>query len=403
MTHQLEFDFQSRPESEENIVTGQSPVIIRLKKSFSWQSTYHKYPFYLAEADPHRDYTRDEVYTVVFKTPTGPTPKTRHDWVGGVFGIEVDIAESEAVIEGIGLIEKMDDDCYRLADAAVELGRSYARDPGGEGWRFTFAEILARFDVRTRVVLYHMGILGYGLYFPDDPSLNGFGTKMIHARLVSRGETVPFLVEVPESEQMPEGRSRVFNQLLDRYRLEALGPFLMRRIEERGLDLSSGVEFQGGKLTFQGRTRVFFEPSTNDLQLYLRQSLSLFVDIGVLAYDPARKIWRVDYHRANEIFSPEVAADLFTDRRDNLFPEVLRKAYMAVADQEGLAQVALLRERVCHELDVPAGQRIRYFNRQMARLMSEGRLSIGQTLGWHGSATDALFGDRSKEYVELVF
>lgn len=399
MTRQFEFDFQSRPESEENIVTGQSPVIIRLKKSFSWQSTYHKYPFYLAEADPHRDYTSDEVYTVVFRTRTGPTPKTKHDWVSAVFGIEVDKHEREVAVDGIGLVERVDDDCYRLTEAAMELGRSYARDPGGASWRLTFAEILAKFDVRTRVVLYHVGILGCGLYFPDDSTSSGFGKVMSRAQLVSRGETIPFLAEVPKTEQSPGGRTKVFNELLDRYRLEALGPFLTQKVETKGLDLSAGIEYQGGRDIL----RAHPEPSTNDLNVYLKQSLSLFVDIGVLSYDPARLAWGVDYHRANEIFLPEVAADLFTDRRDNLFLEVLRKAYMAVADQEGLAQVALLRERVCHELDVPAGQRIRYFNRQMARLMSEGRLSIGQTLGWHGSATDALFGDRSKEYVQLVF
>jgi len=403
VTHQLEFDFQSQQGSEEHIVTNPNPVIIRLKKSFSWQSTYHKYPFYLAEADPNREYTRDEVYTVIFKTPTGPTTRTKYDWVSTVFGIEVDVDEREVVIDGIGLIEKVDDDHYRLTEAAVELGQSYACDPGGQGWRLTFAEILARFDVRTRTVLYHMGILGYGLYFPDDPTLNGFGTKMIHAQLVSRGETIPFLAEVSETKRTPEGRTKVFNQLMDRYRLEALGPFLMGKIEERGLDLSAGVEFQGGKFTFQGRTKVFPEPSTNDLHLYLKQSLSLFVDVGVLIHDPARRAWSVDYRCANEVFSPGVSADLFTDRRDELFYAVLRKTYAKLADQEGLAHVRLLRDQVCDALDVAAGQRIGYFNRQVARLLGEGRVSIGKTLGWHGSATEALFGDRSKEYVELVF
>ena len=127
------------------------------------------------------------------------------------------------------------------------------------------------------------------------------------------------------------------------------------------------------------------------------------MDIDVLSYDPARKAWGVDYGRASDIFSPEVNEDLFADRRDELFYEVLQEIHMALADQEGMTHVRLLRERVCDELGVPPGRRIGYFNRQVARLLSEGRLSIGKTLGWHGSATDALFGDRSKEYVELLF
>jgi len=398
MTHQLEFDFQGQPESKEQIVEDRGPVIVRLKKSFSWQSTYHKYPFYVAEADPSREYTRDEVYTVVFKTPTGPTTKKKYDWVNAVFGIEIDKEKREVTIDGIGLVEKVDDDRYRLTEAAVDLGHSYARDPGGQGWRFTFAGILAKFDVRTRVVLYHVGILGYGLHFPDDPTSNGFGKVMSHVQLMSQGETVPFLDQVPEAEQVSEGRARIFNQLLDRYRLEALGPFLARKIEAKGLGLSSGIAYQGGRDFLQ----AYPEPSTNDLNLYLKQSLSLFVDIGVLSYDPARKAWGVDYGRAGEILSLAVIEDLFTDRRDELFYEVLQKIYMALADQEGMAHVRLLRERVCDELGIPPGRCIGYFNRQVARLISEGRLSIGKTLGWHGSATDALFGDRSKEYVELV-
>ena len=403
MTHQLELDFEDQSKLKEQSVEDQGPVIVRLKKSFSWQSTYHKYPFYLAEADPDREYTRDEVYTVVFKTPTGPTTKAKYDWVNAAFGIEVDADEREVVVDGIGLIKKTDNDRYRLTEAAIKLGRSYAQDPGGQGWRFTFAEILAKFDVRTRVVLYHLGILGYGLYFPDDPTSNGFGKKMSHAQLVSRGETVPFLTKIPEDEQMPGGRTKIFNQLLDRYRLEVFGSFLAQKVEAEGLDLSAGIEYQGGKSIFRGRKRIYPEPSTNDLHLYLKQSLSLFMDTGVLTYDPARNAWSVDYRRASEIFCPEVTADLFTDPRDELFYEALRNTYAVLADQEGLAHVRLLRDRVCDTLDVPAGQRISYFNRQVARLLSEGRLSIGQTLGWHGSDTDALFGDRSKEYVKLVF
>lgn len=405
MTHQLELDFEDQSKFKEQSVEDQGPVIVRLKKSFSWQSTYHKYPFYLAEADPNREYAEDEIYTEIFRTGSPPVSsgKGQHDWVKAVFGIEVDLAEREVVINGIGLVEKVKDDRYCLTEAAVELGRSYARDPGGQGWRFTFAEILAKFDVRTRVVLYHMGILGYGLYFPDDPTSNGLGKKMSHAQLVSRGETVPFLTKIPEDEQMPGGRTKVFNQLLDRYRLEAFGSFLAQKVEAKGLDLSAGIEYQGGKSIFRGRKRIYPEPSTNDLHLYLKQSLSLFMDIGVLTYDPARKAWGVDYRQANEIFSPEVAADLFTDQRDELFYEALRNTYAVLADQEGLAHVRVLRDQVCDALTIPAGQRISYFNRQVARLLSEGRLSIGKTLGWHGSDTDALFGDRSKEYVKLVF
>jgi hypothetical protein len=399
MTSQLEFDFQGRPETGKPDVDEYSPVIIRLNKSFSWQSSYHKYPFYLAEADQERDYTRDEVYTEIFKTSSGPTNKKKHDWVNAIFGIEVDKEESEVIIGGIGLVEKVDQDHYRLTEPAVELGHSYARDPGGKSWRFTFAEILTKFDVRTRIVLYHIGILGYALFFPDDPTASGFGKTMKHAELVSRGERIPLFSNVRDMERVPGGRSKVFNKLLDHYRLEALGPFLIRKIEKRGLDLSPGIEFQGGRLT----AKTFPEPSTNDLQLYLKQSLSLFVDIRVLIYDPARRAWVVDYPRANDVFSPGVTADLFTDRRDGRFLEFLREAYVAIADQDGLAQVRRLREQTCDGLGIPKGQRIAYFNRQVARLLSEGRLSIGSTLGWHASASDALFGDRSKEYVELLF
>jgi hypothetical protein len=385
-------------------MTDIKPVIIRLKQQYSWQSTYHKYPFYLAEADSNRFYTREEVYIDIFKTGSAPVTrgKGQHQWVESAFGLQPDIPYHDVTIEGIGLIESIGPGKYKLSHEAIELGQSYAHDPAGKTWRVKFAEIIARNDVRTRAILFHMGILGYGLSFPDDDSYLGFGKIMGHAQLVASSEKISLLREVDQSETNG-GRKWVFSQLLDRYRFEILGPFLAEKIGQAGLDLSDGIEYRGGKVVARNRMHEFVEPTTQDLSSSLKQSLLLFKDLDVIAFDPLQKLWVINYSKARDLFEARVISDLFIDRRDEQFEDLLYQMYRQLADQDGYTRITELRRAICERLNISSGESIQYFDRQVARLMSEGRLSLGKTMGWHGSATEALFGDRSKEFVEFVF
>jgi len=385
-------------------VTNINPVIIRLKQQYSWQSTYSRYPFYLAEADPDCLYSREDVYIKIFKTGSAPVTrgKGQHQWVETAFGLQVDLLDRDVTIEGISLVECNENGQYYLSHEAKELGRSYAQDPAGQHWRVKFAEIIAKHDVRTRTILYHLGILGYGLFFPGDPSYLGFGKTMSHAQLISSSEEISFL-----QENIQEGpnvtRKWIFSLLLDRYRFEILGPFLTKKIDALGLDLSAGIEFRGGRVVTKNNVREYIEPTTQDLNTSLKQSLLLFKDLDVIIFDPLRKKWVINYPKARELFQPEVVSDLFVDRRDDLFEDLLRQICHQQTDQDGYSRIFELRRAVCDQLNISPGESIQYFNRQVARLMSEGRLSIGKTMGWHGVASDALFGDRSKEFVEFIF
>lgn len=385
-------------------MTDINPIIIRLKQQYSWQSTYLKYPFYLAEADPNRLYSREAVYLDIFKTGSAPVTrgKGQHQWVETAFGLQVDLSYNDVTVEGIGLIESDKAGNYHLSQEAVDLGQSYAQDPAGKTWRVKFAEIIAKSDIRTRTILYHLGILGYGLFFPDDPSYLGFGKIMSHAKLISPSEEIKFLEET-NTEERNDGRKWIFSQLLDRYRFEVLGPYLSKKIIASGLDLSAGIEYRGGKVVARDRMHEFKEPTTQDLPTSLKQSLLLFKDLEVIIYDPLRKSWVINYSKAREFFQVEVVSDLFVDRRDGQFEDLLRQVYQQQADRDGYSRITELRRAVCERLNISVGESIQYFDRQVARLMSEGRLSLGKTMGWHGAASDALFGDRSKEFVEFVF
>jgi hypothetical protein len=386
-------------------VVGNDSVLIQLKKVYSWKTSYHKYPFYLSEADPNRIYSYDDVFIEIFKTGSAPTKrgKGQHGWVKTVFGLDINAEEREVVVNGIGLMDKISKDCYQLSPAAVELGRSYALAPSGHAWRKTFAEIIARNDIRTRVILYYMSILNFGLSTPDGSSSNSLGKSLAAAQLDSVHETIDILSEIPENERTEGQRIYVFNQLLDRYRLEILGPFLSKKITDHGIDLSTGIEYQGAKIIHGRDFRINPEPSINELSSYLAQSLSLFVDLGVLILDPLRNKWVINYSRAHDVFSEKLVLDLFTDKRDDLFEKLLRKYYLNLVDQDGYVSIRSVREAVCNQLDISPGERNSYFNRQVARLISDGRLAVGKTLGWRASAHDALFGDRSMEYVEFLF
>lgn len=381
------------------------PVIIQLKKIYSWKATYHKYPFYLAGADPDKFYSYNEVFTEIFKVGSPPTKKGKgqHGWVRAVFGLDIDPINQEIVVNGIGLIEKVSDDCYRLSDAAIELSHSYALDPTGSSWRIKFAEVIARSDIRTRVILYYMGILGYGLSFSENTLSSGFMKSMHNAQLVSISEKVNLLSKIPDEERNEESRVFFFNHLLDRYRFEILGPFIRKQIELAGIDFSGGLIFQGAKIIHGRGYRENPEPSTNELGSYLSQSLSLFSDLGILVFDSSRDSWIVNFARARELFTDGTVQDLFADRREELFEDLLRQTNKRLADEDGYVNIRSLRQSICDHLGISPGESTSYFNRQVARLISEGRIAIGKKMGWRGNAADALFGERSMEYVEFLF
>ncbi|HEU5368475.1 MAG TPA: hypothetical protein VFU69_08430 [Ktedonobacterales bacterium] len=173
------------------------------------------------------------------------------------------------------------------------------------------------------------------------------------------------------------------------------------RIEHAGLQVPEHVHFESNRFS----SNPTKEPSVNDLNLYLKQALSLFRDIGALVYVPHKQGWTLDRKRCEEVLDPEVVADLFGSEIESRFLEVLQAAAAKFSNSEGLVRVADIRDYVCDELDIPTGERLDYFNKQVAYYMrpDDSRLAIGRTFHAAAPPSDCLFGDLEQEYVEFLF
>jgi len=398
---QFAFDFEQpekgrQPPAEEKMVE-----VVRLEKAFSWQQSYNRYPHYLAQANFRRTYTYEEVFTIVFHESAERVKHSKDvpSWLRNIFGLKVEPDAGEVTIAGIGLLEQVSDGRYALTDEAIEIGRTFAQDRAGKRWMKVFASVLAHNDVRTRCVLLYMGRHGCYLSFLTEPTAhNFFGDRVRYpAVLVSpTGEHHAILGEGRE-----QGHPYSFTPTLQSVAYDTLGPFLRAKLKAQGLTVSRAMRFSGGK----AGTRVHKEPSSNGLETYLKQTLSIFKDLGVIVYLPGRQAWGINYEQAQAIFPADIVADLFTALRDDPFLEYLQEVYEKLADAEGLASVRQMRDWVCDLLGVPVGERVSYFNDRVAHYMSpeQGKLGITQEFHAQASPEDCLFYDLNKEYVAFMF
>jgi hypothetical protein len=68
-------------------------------------------------------------------------------------------------------------------------------------------------------------------------------------------------------------------------------------------------------------------------------------------------------------------------------------------------RVTTIRDYVADELDIPPGERIRWFDTQVGYYLRPdvGRLRIGRTFHAQAAPDECLFGDLEMEYVEFIF
>jgi len=394
---QLALDLEQQTRDRQSFAVEKTVEVVRLEKPFSWQQAYTRYPYYLSRADPNRTYTFDEVYTVVFEADPPGKKKDRATWVRNTFGLKEDAETGQLIVKGIGLLEEVSDDRYRLGPEAIDLGSAFAEDRHNDEWMRVFANVLARNDIRTRCVLYYLGKQGRSLQFPKTPTRSGFFKNATPTWLTPLTGNELSLFEY-DQDKSPRYS---FTPILQDIAYEAFGPFLRSKLESMGSALARQVQFVGA--LSRGRTKT--EPSSGSLSTYLKQTLSIFKDLGVIVYLPGRQAWGINYERAKTIFPTDIVTDLFTAERDDPFLEYLQEVYEKLADVEGLASVRQMRDWVCDLLNVPIGERVSYFNGRVAYYTSPEQGKLGITREFHAQASpeDCLFYDLNKEYVAFMF
>jgi hypothetical protein len=376
------------------------PLVVRLNKVFSWQQSASRWPYYLSRAEPGRAYTKQELIQNVFTDDQSHHKAPDRGWLQALYSIKVDRKYADVVIDGIGLfeLEPEEGDRYHITDDGLALAHSYSADRNSANWKRVFAGILARNDVRLRCMLLHLSRWDHLLVFRGAPSPDAFFPAGKEAVLRDADRC-----EHPLFGYTKGGTpAYTFTPLLQRDPLAALGPFIAQHIERLGVRVPQRVRLEGGR---EAVNKVNHEPSGNDLRGYMKQALSLFRDIGVLVYVPHRQGWTLDRERCATLFEPELVNDLFGGAPERRFLDALREAYRKYSDQGGLVHIATIRDAVCDELDIAPGDRIDYFNKQVAYYMRPdvAQISIGSTFHAQAMPQDCLFGDLSQEYVEFRF
>jgi len=374
-------------------------LIVRLYKTFSWERSSSRWPFYLSRAELGREYTKKEIIETIFQDDRADQKASNISWLRSIYGLYIDYEHQEVTLEGIGLFERTDavGEVFHITDDGLQLAQAYSADPGNDGWKRVFANILARNDVRVRCVLLHLARWQLLLTFQDGLSAHAFFLDNKGGTLKDSDGMEYALFEEYQN-HMP---ANSFSILLQREPYTTLGPFLRSRIEKKEFNVPNHIVFEGGRALIT----TFREPSAIGLRTHLKQALSLFRDIGALVYVPHKQGWMLDRKRCEEVLDPEVVADLFGEAPESRFLEVLQAAAAKFSNAEGLVRVADIRDYVCDELDIPPGERIDYFNKQVAYYMRPdgGRLAIGRTFHAAAPPNDCLFGDLEQEYVEFLF
>lgn len=303
-----------------------------LTKLFLWSEAerFQTYPQALARLEPGRVYTRQEIGTELFGLVyVGGGKPRRENVVRNLFGA-LQIAEDKLLLRGINLFRRLTpngphrvsgmtiweraDDEWKPTEAALHIGDVYRQAPNEIKWQQLLAEQLARYESRTRVLLYLLSH-GHTLRF----ELPGyFAGNAGRAELVGEETCALF-----------DDRGIAFNSLLYDHQDVAIGPWWCAEIENAGFELASDYALQGAA----GRS-----PSVDHINSAIKRALYIFYVLGILVEQDGT--WRVDTDAFARHLAPDLCRDLLGSEYVeplNLADEWARLAYVLeeLADERG--------------------------------------------------------------------
>ena len=359
---------------------------VGLSKLFLWTEAerIQTYPEAFVRLEETRSYSKKQLATDVFELVYSQHNKSRPvrgDQINNLFGVEK-ISDKKVVIRGINLLHKLNNKHYYATDEAIEIGKCYQTDMYGEKWAILLAKQIARYEVRTRLVLHLLGICGWSIVFP---SSDFFAHPSSKALLIRDGEMISIFAN----------KSEAFNQLLQEHRQVALGPWWLAEIECLGFDGDNDFEFEGVK---EG------PPATNKLNSNIKSSLFLMKYLGVIV--PHGDGWRLSGEQAIKIFGNAIAAD-FTDVELSTSVRspfiVLMETALELQDHEGFVVVSHLARDWASRIQIPNYSAALELDDFMREQMYTGKIKIlerNQGQPRHGRG---LFGEEQSRKIKLFF
>jgi len=138
-------------------------LVLELPTDQLWnkKNEVQRYAMLVKNATPGKTYTElTEIPALEYTDDEGNTqkiiPKQDQHQLHNTRGISVDASEDtiKAHIRGIGLFQELEDGGFQLSDRGEQLRQKYAEN---EEWRLYLAELVVRFFLRTRMMVYYLG------------------------------------------------------------------------------------------------------------------------------------------------------------------------------------------------------------------------------------------------------
>jgi hypothetical protein len=367
--------------------THQTIKAVGLAKLFLWPEAerIQTYPQAFANLTAGRVYTKRDIATdvfgLVYKDGEASKP-VRGNQIENCFGMEV-ISGEKVVVRGINALRQVGSDQFEASEAALAIGQAYTRNPDDEhSWAIPLAREMARYEVRTRLLLYLLGRGEWSLSFTT-PEFYAFPS--VSATLVREDESLALF----------GNNGQVFNRLLHEHRRVALGPWWEAEFAQAGYALSEEFHFEG----IRGGP-----PSTNKLNSNLKSSLFLMKYLGVL--ESCHGGWVINNNQAAAVLGEAIARDSVetpdTEQAESPLAS-LKHLVDELQDGAGLIVVSDLAWRWTARNHVPPREAEAAFDQFMRQQIYEGTIRVvarHQGQPRHGRG---LFGDGNARKIKLEF
>jgi len=370
-----------------------------LNKLFLWSEAerFQTYPQAMARLTSGQMYSRRQVAEELMQLAyeRGKDNPLRKSQIYNLFGF-VQTGQDKLLIKGINLFRRVTPhgvhnvsgmgvweragDEWAPTKAALRMGEAYREAPGDVRWQRLLAEQLARYEPRTRVLLYLLSH-GHALCF-EPPGYFAGSTQ--RAQLVGRNSYALF-----------GERCAAFNHLLFDYVEVAVGPWWRAEFEAAGFNLADEITIEGAKRR---------PPSTNSVNSALKTSLYVFYELGVLVGDG--DAWTIDADVFARNLSFELSRDLLGEEYImplDLSDEWVRLAYMVneLAGERGFIVASEAADRWGELTDLLPSERVIAFDALVRRGIFEGRVEVLDRHLGQPRMGRGLFGDDNMRLIRL--
>lgn len=354
---------------------------IGLNKLFLWMEAerLETYPESFAKLKSDQTYSKEtlvEIFGLIYKEGDTSSHPVRSDFLRNLYGLEVAIP-TKVLIRGVNALQETEAGVYKPTAMAIEIGQAYLRRDEPL-WTSGLAKMIACHEVRTRLMLYLLGKAGGRLVFSNG---DFFGAR-------SGGAEV-FLANGNKVALFADG-ARGFNELLQTYSWNALGPWWVEEIRSKGLGIANDFIFEGLREP---------RPSTNKLNSRLKSSLFLMKYLGIL--ESQADEWVVNPIQAAAILGEEIAQDFVVIEFDHSPIQRLQQWHDAIRDELGFVIVADLVQRWAEYKALPTPQAEIEFDAWMRQQIYHGRVHILETHAGQPRLGRGLYGDETARKIRI--